>query len=223
MISEEVSALLLSLGGSAAVLLAFAKVLEKILIDQVSKRTAASLNQELEILKSKHTTALEEFKAKSNASIKERESFNTISIDTYQDFFKKRISTYQSLLDWENEYTKDMLEDFLAEHTDSFGDRYFYAYKGLREILIKNQMYISNDLDQKFQKLRHAAAEHTKKADYHEAMSESHGVDPQDYMQDISDIYHDLGTGTSEIMNDILQQIAKDVSKIRSRIEIDQA
>ena len=79
MISEEVSGLLLSLGGSAAVLLAFAKILEKILIDQVSKRTAASLNQELEILKSKHTTALEEFKAKSNASIKERESFNTIS------------------------------------------------------------------------------------------------------------------------------------------------
>ncbi|WP_417877143.1 hypothetical protein [Vibrio sp.] len=221
MISEEVTSLLLSLGGSAAILVAFAKVFEKILIDQVSKRTAASLNQDLETLKSKHTNALEEFRAKSAASIKEREVFSTISIDTYQDFFKKRITTYQTLLNWENDYTEDMREDFLAEHTDSYGDRYFKAYQELREILIKNRMYISNDLDQKFQKLRHSAAEYTKQADYYEAMSESNGVEPQDYLQGISDIYHDLGAGTSEMMDDIIMQIAIDISKIRARIEID--
>ncbi|EPO0023451.1 hypothetical protein ACT5DM_001025 [Vibrio alginolyticus] len=221
MISEDATSLLFSLGGSAAILLAFAKIFEKILIDQVSKRTAASLNQDLETLKSKHTNALEEFRAKSAVSIKEREAFSTISIDTYQDFFKKRITTYQSLLNWENDYTEDMLEDFLAEHTDSSGERYFKAYQELREILIKNRMYISNDLDEKFQKLRHSAAEYTKQADYHEAMSESNGVDPQEYWQDISDIYHDLSAGTSEMMADIIKQISIDISKIRSRVEID--
>lgn len=221
MININVSELLLSLGGGAAIILAFAKFFEKILIEQVSKRTAASLNQELESLKSKHTMVLEAFKLKSNASIKEMESFNTISIDTYQDFFKKRISTYQSLLDWENDYTKDMHEDFLAEYTDDFGDRYFSAYMGLREIVIKNQMYISNELDNKFQSFRLAAAEYTKQADQHEAISESHGVEPQEYHEEISKIYHGFAINTHKIMDEILQQISVDVSKIRSRTEID--
>lgn len=223
LISEDVSSLLLSLGGSAAILLTFAKTLEKLLIDQVSKRTTARLNQDLETLKSEHNRALEEFKAKSTASIKEREIFSTISIDVYQDFFKNRITTYKSLLDWKNECTKDMLEDFTLEYTERFGDKYFFCYRRLREILIPNQMYISNDLDQKFQKLRHAAAKHINNAEYYECMASSEGVEPQDYMQKVSEIYDHFSSETFEIMNDINKQIDIDISKIRSRIEIDKA
>lgn len=223
MISEEVSSLLLSLGGSAAILIAFAKVFEKILIDQVSKRTSASLNQDLEILKSKHTNALEDFKSKSNIAIKEREVFGSISIDTYQDFFKKRIATYQLLLNWEDTFSKEILENFIIDETDSYGDKYFSLYVSLREILIKNQMYISNDLDNKFQKFREAAAKYTKNAEYHECMSESHGVDPQQYLQEISEIYYDLAKDTGLLMGSIRQQITMDISKIRSRVEMDKA
>ncbi|MCX2758889.1 hypothetical protein OQJ65_22435 [Vibrio sp. Sgm 22] len=223
MISGTVSSILVSLGGSAAILLAFGKLFEKLLIDQVSKRTAANLNQDLAILKSKHTNSLEEFKAKTATVLKERESFGAISTELYQIFFKKRIETYQLLLNWDNEYTKDMLEDFSLALTDAYGDKYFKAYSDLREIIVKNKLYISNDLDIAFQKFRYSAADYIKKADEHEVMSEAHGIEPQEYFSEVSEIYNSFAFGTNDLMEEVIKQISIDVAKIRSRVEVDKA
>lgn len=84
MLFNSVSELLVSFGGSANIILSFAKIFEKLLIDQVSKRTESKLKLESETLKSNQRVTLEELKYKANINIKDREIFNTISLDTYQ-------------------------------------------------------------------------------------------------------------------------------------------
>lgn len=223
MLFNSVSELLLSLGGSAAIILSFAKIFEKILIDQVSKRTASKLELEFETLKSNQRVTLEELKAKANINIKDREIFNTISLDTYQEFFKKRIEVYKKIVEWKNVFIGGLQEDFLVEYTESYGEIYNSGYVELRELLTQNQLYISNDLDECFQKLRNKAAEYLKRIEYQEMLMERGENNRDVYGEKIADIYHDFAKDTYSLMDAILEQINKDISNIRSRVEVDKA
>jgi hypothetical protein len=220
MYSEVVAPLLASLGGASVIVATFAHFLGKIWIDRISKENSSKFNSELELLKAINTLALEEFRTKSTFAIKERESFAGISQEFYQDFFKKRVETYQNLLHLKNDYIAGMEEEFMTEELENWGGVYHSIYLKLRKLTIENQLYISNELEKLFGELRKSASEHIKEAD----LVDSHTFDPDKphwENVELNSVYDKFAKETIDRMSAVLEQIGTDVSKLRSRIEID--
>jgi hypothetical protein len=218
---EIIGSVLASLGGASIIIAAFAHFLGKIWFDRISKQTAAKYAAELFKLKSESEIALENFKVKADFELKDRADFNGISMDIYQDFFNKRVKTYLSLLKIKNQYIEKMNEDFLTEEIECWGDAFYSTYKNLRKLIIENQLYISNDLDNKFIDLRMKAAEFIKEADRTEGYGLGVGAHYQDIQDNQSKIYDDLARDTHPEMTEFFNQLSLDVSKLRARIEID--
>jgi len=218
--SEIVAPILASLGGASLIVAAFAHFLGKIWIDRITKSTSARFNSELETLKSGNKLALEEFQAISSLALKDRENFAGISEEFYQEFFKKRVETYQCLLNIKNEYISGMEEEFQTELHEDWGNIYHSKYTAIRKLIIKKQLYISNDLDKLFSELRVAASEYIKEADFVEVNSYN-PIEPHAGNDQLNEVYDKFAKETSEKMNKVFKQITIDVSKLRSRIEID--
>jgi hypothetical protein len=217
---EIVASVLASLGGASFIVGVFAHYLGKIWTDRIAKSTSARFTNELEILKSNNVHALEEFKSKSLLALKERESFAGISQEFYQDFFKKRVNTYQKLLNQKNQYITKMEEEFLTDELENWGIVYHSAYTSIRKLIIENQLYISNELDKLFNELRKSASEYIKEADLVEANNYSQN-NPSWEDETLNAVYDKFAKNTLSMMNAVLEQITLDVSKLRSRIEID--
>lgn len=216
---EFVATLFASLGGASVIVAAFAHFLGKIWIDRISKENSSKFNTEMERLTANNTLVLEQFKTKSALGMKERESFAEISQEFYQDFFKKRVEAYQKLLQLKNDYITSMEEEFLTEELENWGGVYHSNYTLLRKLMIENQLYISNELEELFGDLREAASEYIKEAD----LVEAHTYDPDNppwENEHVNAVYDKFARETTKNMNAVLEQIGLDVSKIRSRIEI---
>jgi len=218
---EVVGTVLASLGGASAIITVFAHFLGKVWADRIAKQTIAKYDQELENVKSNNTRALEEFKRKSESDLKEREHFSGIYIEVYQEFFKQRVATYTKLLELKNHYISEMHEDAITEETESWGDAYYASYKALRKNLIENQLYITTELENKFHKLRMEAAKFTKEADLAEGYAIGSGASSWEADEQRSPVNDKFAKETSSLMSDVLEQIDSDVSKLRSRIDID--
>ncbi|EGR0068477.1 MULTISPECIES: hypothetical protein [Vibrionaceae] len=218
---ELIGSVLASLGGASVVIAGFAHFLGKIWLDRISKQTAAKYDAELLTLKSKSEFALSSFKTRADAELKSREEFNGISLEVYQGFFQNRVSTYLELLKIKNAYTTKMNEDFVTEETEDWGNAYYSIYSSLRKLVIENQLYISNELEQRFSFLRMNAAEYIKEADMTEGYSVGDGDDPNVTQEQLSKVYKKLAGETYQEMEDFFNQLDADVKKLRSRIEMD--
>lgn len=218
---ELIGSVLASIGGASVVIAGFAHFLGKIWLDRISKQTAVKYESELLKLKSESEIALSSFKSKADTELKNREEFNGISQEVYQGFFKNRVSTYLELLKIKNTYTTNMHEDFVTEEVEGWGDAYYSTYSSLRKLIIENQLYISNELEQKFSILRMKAADFIKEADMAEGYSLGNGAEPWVAQERVSEVYKKLATETHEEMDALFSQVDLDVSKLRSRIEID--
>ncbi|MGY3886979.1 hypothetical protein [Aeromonas aquatica] len=218
---ETAASILASLGGASVIIAGFAHFLGKIWTDRIAEQTTAKYSQELEILKSKHNFSIENFKKRAESEMKDREQFSGISIEVYQNFFKSRIQTYSELLKIKNEYFTGMNEDFLIELTEEWGHVYITTYNKLKTIIMNDQLYISNDLELKFIKLRSDVAEYIKEADLAKGNSMGAGMSEAEANEEISPILDRLAKNTHHLMNEAMQQIESDVRKLRSRIEID--
>jgi hypothetical protein len=220
MYSEIVAPILASLGGATVIIAAFAHYLGKIWTDQIAKSTSARFNNELEQLKASNTLALESFKMRASLSLNERENFAGISQKFYQQFFNKRVETYQSLLKIKNDYITGMGEEFLTDVFEREGAIYYSTYTSLRQLVIENQLYISNELDNSFGVLRLSASEFIKEADLVEANTDDPDHPPYEN-QHLEAVYKKLASKTSTDMSKVFEQITCDVSKLRARVEID--
>lgn len=87
--------------------------------------------------------------------------------------------------------------------------------------MIENQLYLSNELEKAFSELRMEAAKYTKEADMVEGYALGAGADSREAGEERTPIHDKLATKTSGLMNKVMSQIEIDVSKLRSRIEID--
>ncbi|MDN4501297.1 hypothetical protein QX776_02730 [Alteromonadaceae bacterium BrNp21-10] len=219
---EVVSTVLTSLGGATVIVTAFAHFLGKVWLDRITKQNSAKFNAELELLKTNNTIVVEDFKSKSNLVLTNNEQFALISQNTYQSFFEKRITTYQNLLNIKNNHIKEMEENFLIEEFEAWGEVYHSTYQKLRNLVIKNQLYVSNDLDNLFSDFRSKASEFMKEADMVEAYAYNSEAPVYDNEQ-IKAVYLKFANATHETMKSVLDQIGIDVSKVRSRVEIDKA
>lgn len=221
---EEVATFLASLGGASVILTTFAHFFGKIWADKIAQQTTARFNQELEIVRSKNTLALEDFKIRANLEIKDREHFSGISLEFYQNFFKNRVETYLTLLKIKNDYFKNMHEDFFTELTEEWMSVYCDTFNELKSTVLENQLYVSNDLDIKFNLFRVEAASYLKEATIAEGEAIGRGADEHYAAEEIRrPILERFYNDTHELMNGVLQQIEDDVRKLRSRIEIDRA
>lgn len=218
---EVVGTVLASFGGASVIVGAFAHFLGKVWADRIAKQTAAKFNQDLENLKSKNTYILEEFKKRSESELKDREYFSGISQEVYQDFFKNRAKVYLELLKIKNKYISDMHEDFVTDETESWGHAYHATYVNLRKLIIENQLYISNDLESSFHKFRMDSAKYTKEADMLEGYAIGSGAKGWEADEKKAPVYEKFATETHELLNKVFLQLDKDVSKLRSRIEMD--
>ncbi len=218
---EVIGTVLASFGGASVIVVAFAHFLGKVWADRIAKQTAAKFNQDLENLKSKNTYILEDFKKRAESNLKDREYFSGISLEVYQDFFKNRANIYLELLKVKNRYISDMHEDFLTEETERWGHAYNATYVNLRKLIIENQLYISNDLESSFHKFRMDSAKYTKEADMVEGYALGSGAESWVADEKKTEVYEKFANETHELLNKVFLQIDKDVSKLRSRIEMD--
>lgn len=220
---EIITSIIGSIGGATIIVRALVKWLGQVWADQIAKKTIAKFDQELEELKAKNSLAIENFKRQSDANLKNLEQFGTISSKNYQNFFENRISTYLNLLKFKNEYISQKHEDAVTEMTESWGDAYYTSYINLRNIIIKRQLYISNELELSFHNLRLEAAPYTKEADLAEQHALVAGKHPMVADEQRSSAHEKLAINTQALMNAVIQQINIDVSKLRARIELDRA
>lgn len=221
MYSEILKAILTTLGGASVIVFGFAHFLGKAWIDRIAKQTMAKYDKELAILKSQHELVFQEFKQKAEFELKDLEHFGGISKDVYQEFFKSRISTYIKLLEIKNAYISDMREEFITEETESWGTAYHSIYVRFKKVITEQQLYISNELDKVFHELRMKACEYIKEADMAEAYAMGAGSKhPEEASEDA---LNKLVSETSNLMNKVIKQIDADVSKLRSRIDLDKA
>ncbi|WOI35682.1 hypothetical protein R1T43_10605 [Alteromonas sp. CI.11.F.A3] len=114
-----------------------------------------------------------------------------------------------------------MEEEFSTEVHEGWGIVYYSTYISLRKLMIKQQLYISNELEEIFTKLRKKASGFMKEADMQEVLSPE-DITPVENEQ-LRKVYDSFAEETGELMQSVMDQIAKDVSKLRSRIELDKA
>lgn len=216
-----VRSVLESIGGIALVVGALAYFLGAVWADRIAKQTVARYDQDIEAIKARNTLALEEFKRRSDIELRDREQFVQISSLVYQEFFKNRLATYIKLLEIKNEYISGMHEDAVTEETERWADVYYSSYMKFRKILIEKQIYISSQLEQVFYDLRLAAAKYTNEADIVEGYAIGAGVEQRVADEQRSAMHEKLTQNTHTLMTSVIRQIDIDVSKLRSRIDID--
>lgn len=219
--SEIVTTLLTSLGGATVIVGALAHFLGKVWADRIANQALAKYDRELEVVKSSNKLILENFINKAEIELKEREQFSGISKEVYEEFFKKRVVTYEYLLSWKNKYISSMSEDFHIEESEQWGEAYYDLYISLRKLIIENQLYASNELTCRFDKLREAAAVFIKEGDLAESRALGAGVNTGEAAEDRRAHYEELEKKTSKLMEELMSQIDSDINKIRSRIEMD--
>ena len=244
MFNEIVETLLVSLGGASVIVAGFAHFLGKIWTDRIAKATTAKFNiemeaikssntvsleniktkniAELELIKSSNTIALEEFKRESSVLLSDKEQFGGISHEFYQEFFKDRVETYSELLKIKNNYITQIHEEFITEIHEGWGNVFYSTYVSLRKLMIEKQLYISNELETLFSELRIEASEHIREVDLEEAYSSADETPPYENER-LSALYDKLATSTGKLMKNVMEQIGTDVSKLKSRIELDKA
>lgn len=218
---EIVITVLSSLGGTALIVAGLANHVGKIWADRIAQQTLSKYQRELKELESKHELALAEFKRKADIEFNDRERFGGISKDVYQEFFKSRVATYIKLLELKNKYISDSHEDVQTEENEAWGEVFYFSYVSFRKVLIENQLYISNDLGKAFHKLRMEASKYIKEADLLEMRAIGAGAEPYEASEAMTPIYGKLAQNTYQLMNNLITQLEDDVSKLRSRIDID--
>ena len=246
MYSEIVGTVLASLGGASLIVAGFANFLGKIWADRLAKTASAKFNIELEAVKSANSQeieriksrslsdieklkvdnsiALEKFKRDSDVLFREQEQFGGISVEFYQNFFKKRVDVYLELLKIKNNHLSETHEEFVHELREGWGHVYYTTYKSLRQHILDNQLYISNELEQIFNDFRMAASEHIKEVDMAEGPFPPDEDEHTPYEEShIKTIYDNFAKTTSVHMEKMLDQINSDISKLRARIELDKA
>ncbi|MCQ8849824.1 hypothetical protein NQT74_14655 [Alteromonas stellipolaris] len=188
--------------------------------------------QDLELIKSKSTQNLEKIKAKNTEALEQtkhaldiikgsQEQFGGISLEFYQKFFDVRIDLYLELLDIKNKYIEEMEEEFATEVHEGWGIVYYTTYISLRKLMIKKQLYISNELEESFSELRKNAFEFMKEADMQEVLSREDETPVEN--EQLRKVYDRFAESTDHLMESVMVQIGKDVSKLRARIELDKA
>lgn len=223
MYSEMVTSIITSIGGAAVIIGGLAHFLGKVWADRLAKQALTKYNIEFEAAKAANTRSLEEFKQQADSVLKDREMFGQISQETYQSFFSTRIATYQKLLAWKSEYISNMHEDFLIEEKENWGDVYYHSYVALRNLIIENQLYVSNELSDAFSELRMAAARYIAEADKEEGYALGAGLSEPDAYESREKHHEELANETHKLLSAVIDQIDGDVKKIRSRAEMDKA
>ncbi|MGR4068631.1 hypothetical protein [Billgrantia sp. C5P2] len=222
MVNEVVASVLASLGGATFIVAAFAHFLGTIWTDRIARSTKARFDSELETTKAQHQLALETFKSSSSRALKEQEYFAGISASFYENFFSERVGTYLKLLELKNQYITSMEEEFLTEVHEDWGSTYHATYTKLRKLIIEKQIYVSNDLDKCFEIFRSEASRYVKDADLVEAHTYTQDEPPWEN-ESLRTVYEKFATNTDQHMQVVMEQIGRDVAKLRARIEIDKA
>jgi len=220
------------LGGAAAVVGAFAAFLGSIWAHRIKQATVtaaqkdvaaitAKAQQDLASLSAEHTRVLEAFKAKAAMALKEREAFAGLSAEFYQQFLSQRVAVYRELLRIGNDYRKRMEENFLRQEFEDWHEEYVSIYREMLDTVAENQLYVSNEAEASFQRLRVTIAPHLNEADRAEAYALGHGADHAEADRARADDEQRALRETVKLMDEFIEQVRRDVAKIRSRIEMD--
>ncbi|MAD54077.1 MAG: hypothetical protein CMF18_08400 [Idiomarinaceae bacterium] len=220
---EFVGTLMGSLGGASVVVAVFAQFLGKIWSVQIAQSTKHQFKSEFERLQTENRLALQKFESESKLLMKEKEQFFGISSEFYRDFLSERVETYQKLLAIKNRYIEELEEEITTEVNEEWGRVYHSTYTALRQLIIGRQLYISNELDLLFGKLRSEASHYVKEADLVEAYASVDGRSRPWENEELRKVYNEFAKSTNEGMNKVMEKISQDVSKLRSRIEVDKA
>lgn len=223
---------LVPLGGAAAVVGVLAAFLGNLWAHRIKHATVAAAQkdlaavtaktqQDLASMSAEHTRELEAFKAKAAVALKERDAFAGFSAEFYQQFLSQRVTVYRELLRIGNDYRKRMDESFLRQEFEDWHEEYVSIYQEMLKMVTENQLYVSNEAEASFHRLRVAIAPHLNEAERAEAYALGHGADHGEANEARADHEQAALRETVDLMTEFFDQVRRDVAKIRSRIEMD--
>ena len=208
---------LASIGGAVVILWALGTFLGKVWAERIARQTVHKFEVEIQTLRSSSEAALEQVRMLNQMTVEERQSFHQISQRTYQNFFEKRLSAYKQILALHHKYVTELGEDFLIEEIETWGDEYLKHYSALKDIVGENQLYISANLDEKFDQLREKHNEIYRSNEREASYLQS---DPYQ-AERASELNNSLYGATYPLYEEFSKQLKEDVKGLRSRIDLD--
>lgn len=227
---ELVLQILGSLGGGALIIMAFSNFLGKVWLDRITKKNSLLVDKDLAAFKDQHTKELEMLKSSYNSELEnikqknieiqiDKNNFHQISNTFYQSFFESRVKVYLDLLEIKNKYITEIEEDVTTDFHEAHAHVAFSIYKQMRELINKEQFYISNDLDNLFTSLRKKASNYLKSED----MVDMNSFDESNYEwkeAEYDKVYYAFFKENSKLLNDVFDQINTDIALLRKRSEL---
>lgn len=227
---DVIAQVLGSLGGATLIIGGLAKFLERVWSDRVIKNNSLLVDKDLAAFKNQHILELEALKKEYNSELEEikqknieiqidKNNFHQISNTFYQTFFDKRVKVYLDLLEIKNKYITEIEEDIITDFHDAHANVAFSIYKQMRELINKEQFYISNDLDNLFTSLRKNASNYLKSED----MVDMNSFDESHYEwkeAEYEKVYYEFLKDNSTLLSDVFDQINKDIALLRKRAEL---
>ncbi len=246
--STFLSEVLLPYGGTSVVVGALSSYLGKIISTNIINGELAKQKLNLENLKSENTMKLEEVKqeyshkvenlkiesARNIENVKnelqkeimKHEVYTSISKDKYQELFQKRIELYEGLISLKNEIDDSILDnaenfEFQDDDPKPFTKMVVKINKASRE----NPMLMSNELAKLSSELYTKSSRVLSNAKVSVAYAEQsvHGQDGNNYEvivdaeeNELRKMHRECG----EVYNEWFEQLEKDVSRIRSTLDI---
>ncbi|MUL04314.1 hypothetical protein GNP89_19305 [Aliivibrio fischeri] len=214
------------LGGAGVVVTSLSAYLGKLLADRSLMREKASLTRDLQSQKDKHSLEIKLLERELQLELSKKDQFHQISKSTYENLFNRKISVYSDLLKLKTDYDKFVNESGSFEYIDPTTD--FLSHFNLFKAKIEdNRLYISNELSTVFDDWYKEAAPYFQRIEEEEvsyyassSMHEGRDVDPQLIWERQEPIIRELVSQTIFKMTDVIKQIDKDVSEIRTSMAL---
>jgi vacuolar-type H+-ATPase subunit E/Vma4 len=181
--------------------------------------------REIEALRNQYTADIERIKAELQSEFLKHETYTTISKEIYQDLFSKRIDVYGKLLNLKKEIDRSVVDnaDFLEIHDDD-PSPFTNAVKQIAEASQENPMVLSNELAALSAELVETSTKVFANARVQSLYAEArhHG---SDYVHEIvmeaqNDALRKMFEECSDVYERWFSQLNKDVSKIRSVLDL---
>lgn len=215
--------ILTTLGGAGMLITGLSAFLGKVWSGRILMRERSSIDEKLQDMRSSHEKSLKIIEANIQLEILKKDQFHQISKSTFESIFNRKIDLYSELLKISVEFRKFARESIYSEIDDPT-DQLWGFQQSTRELIEKNRLYVSEDLFDIYVIWYEKAVGHLKKANI--AGYEAHG---QAYTEEenLMNIFYaehpeyaELVFNTNDEFVAILDQVERDIDRLRKNIEL---
>ncbi|SMC74758.1 hypothetical protein SAMN02746065_10928 [Desulfocicer vacuolatum DSM 3385] len=215
--------ILTTLSGAGVLVTGLSAFLGRVWSKRILMREKGVIEGELQEMRSNHEKSLKLIEANVRLQILKKDQFHQISKSTFESIFNRKIELYSDLLKISVQFRRFAIESIYSEIDDPT-DEFWNFQRKTRELIENNRLYVSEDLFEKYVIWYEKAVAYFKAADI--AGYEAHGQSytEEENLMNVWDAQHPeyakLVKNTNDEFVAILDQIEKDIDRLRKSIEI---